>query len=123
MAERTKPLERVTLLPAYIEIMIAVGERERAAGACDELAEIADLQRSEVLNAMSAQQRGNLLLTEEVLRLVAAGKSNREIGAALFISEHTVARHFQNLFMKLGVTSRTAVGSFAYEHKLMKPAW
>jgi DNA-binding NarL/FixJ family response regulator len=54
----------------------------------------------------------------EVLRLVAAGKSNREIGAALFISDHTVARHVQNIFMKLGVTSRTAAGAFAYEHEL-----
>ncbi|HET6571700.1 MAG TPA: helix-turn-helix transcriptional regulator [Solirubrobacterales bacterium] len=54
----------------------------------------------------------------EVLRLVAAGHSNREIAAVLTISEHTVARHLQNIFAKLGVSSRTAAGAFAFEHDL-----
>ena len=53
----------------------------------------------------------------EVLRLVAAGKTNREIAAALVVSEHTVARHLQNIFAKLGVSSRTAATAFAYEHQ------
>ena len=55
----------------------------------------------------------------EVLRLVATGKSNRDIAAALVISEHTVARHVQNIFTKLGVASRTAAGAFAFEHDLV----
>jgi DNA-binding CsgD family transcriptional regulator/tetratricopeptide (TPR) repeat protein len=55
----------------------------------------------------------------EVLRQVATGKSNREIAAALVISEHTVARHVQNIFTKLGVPSRTAAGAFAFEHDLV----
>jgi DNA-binding NarL/FixJ family response regulator len=54
----------------------------------------------------------------EVLRLVAAGKSNREIAAQLVISEHTVARHVQNIFAKLRVSSRTAATAFAFEHDL-----
>jgi DNA-binding CsgD family transcriptional regulator/tetratricopeptide (TPR) repeat protein len=55
----------------------------------------------------------------EVLQLVATGKSNREIASALVISEHTVARHVQNIFTKLGVASRTAAGAFAFEHDLV----
>jgi DNA-binding NarL/FixJ family response regulator len=54
----------------------------------------------------------------EVLRLVAAGASNRDIAAALVISEHTVARHVQNIFAKLGVSSRAAAGAFAFAHGL-----
>jgi DNA-binding CsgD family transcriptional regulator len=56
----------------------------------------------------------------EVLQLVAAGSSNKEIAAELVISEHTVARHLQNIFTKLGVTSRTAAAAFAFEHDLVK---
>jgi DNA-binding CsgD family transcriptional regulator len=55
----------------------------------------------------------------EVLALVAAGKSNRQIAAALAISEHTVARHMSNIFDKLGVGSRTAASTYAQTHKLI----
>ena len=53
------------------------------------------------------------------LRLVAAGRSNRDIASVLVISEHTVARHVQNIFGKLDVSSRTAAGAFAHEHQLL----
>jgi len=55
----------------------------------------------------------------EVLRLLARGLSNREIAAELSISEHTAARHLQNIFAKIGVGSRTAAGAYAFEHGLV----
>ena len=55
----------------------------------------------------------------EVLRLVAAGRSNPEIAATLVLSEKTVARHLSNIFAKLDVGSRTAAAAFAFEHHLV----
>lgn len=55
----------------------------------------------------------------EVVRLVAAGLSNRDIAAELFISEKTVARHLSNIFTKLGLTSRAAATAYAYRHGLV----
>jgi ATP/maltotriose-dependent transcriptional regulator MalT len=55
----------------------------------------------------------------EVLRLVATGQTNRQIAAALIVSEHTVARHLQNIFTKLGLSSRAAATAYAYEHGLV----
>jgi DNA-binding CsgD family transcriptional regulator len=206
--ETREPLARAALLPAYIEIMLAVGEPEAARGACRELEEISKRQGSEMLGALSAQARGALALAEgearaallslrhaghlwqelevpyeaartralvavacrvlgdadaaaleleaargafeqlgaapdlaridsltaaarsdsahglterelEVLRLVAAGKSNRQIAAELVISDHTVRRHLQNIFAKLGVSSRAAATAFAFRHALV----
>jgi DNA-binding NarL/FixJ family response regulator len=54
-----------------------------------------------------------------VLRLVAAGRSNRQIAAELVVSEHTVARHVQNILGKLRVSSRTAAAVFAFERGLV----
>jgi DNA-binding CsgD family transcriptional regulator len=52
----------------------------------------------------------------EVLRLVAAGKSNAQIAWALTLSEKTVARHLSNIFAKIDVQSRTAAAAYAFEH-------
>ena len=54
----------------------------------------------------------------EVLRLVAAGKTNPQIAAELYLSDKTIARHLSNIFTKLNVTSRTAAAAFAYEHHI-----
>jgi DNA-binding CsgD family transcriptional regulator len=56
-----------------------------------------------------------------VLRLVAAGKSNRAVATELFLSEKTVARHLSNIFLKLGISSRSAATAYAYEHRLVGP--
>ena len=55
----------------------------------------------------------------EVLALIADGHTNREIAATLIVSEHTVARHVQNMFAKLDVSSRTAAAAFAHQHGLV----
>lgn len=208
VAERIQPFERARLLPAYVQIALAIGEHERADAACKELEEIATGHPAEWLSAIAAEARGSLLLVRddpeaalvplrhawrlwldldapydaarlrvllglacravsdtdtaalefdaarttfqrlgaapdlarlgeltptapvgvghglterelEVLRLVKIGNSNRVIAAALSISEHTVARHLQNIFVKLGVSSRTAASAFAIEHNLV----
>jgi non-specific serine/threonine protein kinase len=54
----------------------------------------------------------------EVLRLLAAGHNNREIGEMLFISRVTAARHVANIFNKLGVSSRAEATAFAREYGL-----
>ena len=56
---------------------------------------------------------------EQVLRLVATGKTNRMIAADLVLSDKTVARHVSNIFGKLGLTSRSAATAYAYEHGLV----
>jgi ATP/maltotriose-dependent transcriptional regulator MalT len=55
----------------------------------------------------------------EVLRLVAAGKTNPEIARHLVLSEKTVGRHLSNIFTKIDVTTRTAAAAFAFEHHLV----
>lgn len=55
----------------------------------------------------------------EVLRLVATGKTNRAIAAALGISEKTIARHVSNIFMKLGLANRSAATAYAYKNGIV----
>ena len=52
----------------------------------------------------------------EVLRLVAAGRTNQAVASELFLSERTVERHVSNILTKLGVGSRTAAAAYAFEH-------
>ena len=54
----------------------------------------------------------------EVLRLIAAGSSNQQVGEALFISPRTAQTHVTHLLAKLGLPSRTAAAAFAHEHRL-----
>jgi ATP/maltotriose-dependent transcriptional regulator MalT len=55
----------------------------------------------------------------EVLRLIAAGLSNKDIATTLHLSVKTVSRHLSNIFTKIGVSSRAAATAFAFEHQLV----
>ena len=52
-----------------------------------------------------------------MLRLVAAGETNKAIAAGLVLSERTVERHVSNILVKVGASSRAAATAFAYEHQ------
>jgi ATP/maltotriose-dependent transcriptional regulator MalT len=93
-------------------------ELAAARGVFEELGAEPDVSAVDSLTGAAAGTHGLTARELEVLRLIAAGRSNREIAAALVISEHTVARHVQNIFRKLDVSSRTAASAFAYEHDL-----
>ena len=94
-------------------------ELRSAVAAFDRLGAVPDRDATAALLAGGTALPSGLTAREvEVLRLVAAGKSNREIAADLVISEHTVARHLQNMYTKLGVSSRSGATAFAFEHDL-----
>jgi DNA-binding CsgD family transcriptional regulator len=80
-----------------------------------------DLARVQALSQIRAAKKAGGLTAREVqlLRLVAAGKTNRAIAAELVLSERTVDRHVSNIFTKLGVSSRAAATAYAYEHQLI----
>ena len=208
VGETTEPLKRARLLPAYVEIMLAMGEAEEARSACRELEEVLTQYKSGMLSAMVAHAEGAVALTQgdaraalpalrhawqvwqelevpyevarvrvllgqacralgdddtaaleleaargvfeqlgampdltkvdslardapsvdahgltprelQVLRLVAAGETNKAIAAELVLSDRTVDRHVSNIFTKLGVSSRAAATAYAYEHQLV----
>ena len=67
------------------------------------------------LSALTTRER-------EVLRLIAAGRSNREIGAELFISAKTASVHVSNILGKLGVASRTEAAAIAHREDIARTA-
>jgi DNA-binding NarL/FixJ family response regulator len=69
-----------------------------------------------------AERMGGATLTArelDVLKLIVAGKSNREIGSALFISEATVKTHVNSLLSKLGVEDRTQAATSALQRGIV----
>lgn len=82
-------------------------------GAAPDLARIDSLsQRKDTSDPLTAREL-------EVLKLVAAGKTNRAIATKLGISEKTVARHLSNIFNKLDLNSRAAATAYAYRQELV----
>jgi DNA-binding NarL/FixJ family response regulator len=96
-------------------------ERDAALSAFERLGAQPAIARVTVLSEPGPREVAGPLSTREtqVLRLVAAGKTNRAIGETLFISEKTVARHVSNIFDKLGVSSRAGATACAYRRHLI----
>jgi DNA-binding NarL/FixJ family response regulator len=75
-----------------------------------------------VAQRLAERMRGPELTSREmdVLRLIVAGKSNKEIGGALHISEATVKTHINNLLGKLGVSDRTQAATTAIQRGIVE---
>jgi len=97
-------------------------------GAAMDLDAAAAYARGEIERARATPPPGTAIpggLTRrelEVLRLVAAGCTTREIAARLFISAKTADRHIQNLYTKIGTSNRATATRWAIEHGVVDPA-
>jgi len=95
----------------HLDAARTVFERLEATPAVSQLDD-AEESASDVESQLTRRER-------EVLALVAAGDTNRQIAEVLGISEHTVARHMSNIFNKIDVTTRTAAATFALKQGLI----
>ena len=129
------PFERALTLLALTELQLRAGALDAANRSLDDVVAICTtlgaqptLTRAAVFSARIAAQSSVAERTAsaglsprelEVLRLLAAGRSNREIAEALFLSARTVERHLTHLYTKLGVRGRAEAIVFAHEHGLV----
>jgi len=129
------PFERALTLLALAELQLRAGTPDAANRTLDEALAICTplgaqptLTRAAALAARIAAQAAaasraapaGLSPRElEVLRLLATGRSNREIAEALFVSARTVERHITNLYTKIDAHSRSEAIAFAHEHGLI----
>ena len=115
----------------YVRAMLASGRGDTSLSAAmlGEARELATrlqlkslLGRISSLEALPARFRlpdGLSPREAEILRLVARGLSNREIGTELFISSHTAANHIRSILRKTGCANRTEAASYAHRHALV----
>jgi DNA-binding CsgD family transcriptional regulator len=111
----------------YGRMLLGGGDRDRGERLLAEAVLIAEtvgmpalLGRARALAPESSSPPPDGLSVREldVLRLVARGRSNREIGAALFISEHTAANHVRSILRKTASANRTEATAYAYRRGL-----
>jgi DNA-binding CsgD family transcriptional regulator len=127
------PYERALTLLAIAELRLAEGNGanvptllEEARGICSDLGAAPALARADALVAQlpirrrvtSTYPAGLTRREAEVLGLLAAGRSNKEIAAELFLSERTVERHITTMYRKIGTRRRTEAMAFALRHGL-----
>jgi DNA-binding NarL/FixJ family response regulator len=95
-------------------------ELEAARHVFEQLGAAPDLQQLTQLVPLMRAAAALSPREQEVLALVADGKSNRAIAGALCISQKTVARHVSNIFTKLRLSSRAEVTAYAFRHGLVR---
>jgi HD-GYP domain-containing protein (c-di-GMP phosphodiesterase class II) len=97
-------------------------EAEAAAGRLDREAVAAVVSAAEGRSRLaSAINPGGLTDREvEVLRLIARGHTNRVIGEELYISPKTVGRHVENIYVKIGVSTRAGAALYAMEQRVLE---
>ncbi|MEU0589582.1 AAA family ATPase [Streptomyces sp. NPDC006132] len=129
--------ERARCRLRYAEALVAAGRREEAAEEARAVRETADrlgavplrervdalVRRARLSDAPPAGDRAGVLTAREqdVLRLLALGRSNRQIGEELFISGKTASVHVSNILAKLGASSRGEAVAVAYREGLIAP--
>jgi DNA-binding NarL/FixJ family response regulator len=128
--ELNAPYEAACVRRGIAEAAAALGDTETAALERDaarvvfeSLSALPDLEalRDDGSRVTPAAAGGLTARELEVLRAVAAGRTNREVADALVLSEKTVARHLANIYVKLDVASRTEAAAFAYQNGLIGP--
>jgi DNA-binding CsgD family transcriptional regulator len=120
--ERTTAAARAALDEAAFAAAWAEGRRLSPEAARAEAALVAQETGPPIANdrgAAGAVEHGLTPRELEVVRLVAAGRSNREIADALFISVPTVKRHLSTVLAKLGLPSRSALTAYAHTRGLV----
>lgn len=98
-------------------------ELEVARASYEKLGAAPDVARVDRLlaNRTEAGTHGLTPREVQVLRLVAAGKSNKEVADTLSLSVKTVERHVGNMLTKLDVPSRVAATAWAYDNEVVRP--
>jgi ATP/maltotriose-dependent transcriptional regulator MalT len=125
------PYEVATVRVLLAEASRAAGDDEGATRSFDaaiaifgRLGAVADLEATRAVRdpAGAGLPCGLTAREAEVLRLVAAGHSNKDIAQRLSLAQKTVARHVSNIFVKTGVSSRAAATAFAFERGIVGTA-
>jgi DNA-binding NarL/FixJ family response regulator len=124
--ELDAPYDLARVRAALGQVLLRLGDVDGAALEFDaalrtfrDLGAEPDIHRVERIADRRVSLPGGLSTREaEVLRMVAAGHTNRAIASALGLSERTIDRHVSNIFTKLSVSSRSAATAFAVEHDL-----